>query len=233
MATKKKSTRSLTTRSSLSSKYTILFALIFGLVGGFVLRSIYAAPADNNALISTTSGITGNGAPSGAHYNLNVIGVPKGKTADITSGNRIFVPLTGNCKVGLSMGDFNVLDGNCTDGQAAFQLPNPDPSGTGTFVYSVWARPLGKPGGTSTATTCATDPTTQEIVCSLNSLVSVRSTGKSTFVNASKDLLSITVYLNGSTTPTTVSLFDSTLQDYFWNYDNNGLKNLQLRFYQQ
>jgi hypothetical protein len=158
---------------------------------------------------------------------------PKTKTASISSGNRIFVPLEGNCKIGLSMGGFSVLDGNCTDGTAAFQLPNPDPTGTGTFVYSVWARPLGKPGGSSTATTCATDPTTMEQVCSLNSLVSVRSTGKSTFVNASKDLLSITVYLNGSTTPTTVSLFDSTLQDYFWNYDNNGLKNLQLRFYQQ
>ncbi len=230
MAAKKKNSRSLVRRGSLNSKYTILFALVFGLVGGFVLRSIYAAPADNSALISTT---TGNGAPNGAHYNLNVIGVPKDKTASISSGNRIFVPLTGNCKIGLSMGTFSVLDGNCTDGSAAFQLPNPDPTSTGTFTYSVWARPLGKPGGSSVATTCATDPTTLEVVCSLNSLVSVRGTGKSTFINASKDLLSITVYLNGSTTPTTVSLFDSTLQDYFWNYDNNGLKNLQLRFYQQ
>ena len=26
---------------------------------------------------------TGNGAPSGTHYNLNIIGVPKDKTADL------------------------------------------------------------------------------------------------------------------------------------------------------
>ena len=28
-----------------------------------------------------------------------------------------------------------------------------------------------------------------------------------------------------------VYLFDRCFQDYFWNYDNNGLKNLELRFY--
>ncbi|KKR80710.1 MAG: hypothetical protein UU26_C0011G0001, partial [Candidatus Daviesbacteria bacterium GW2011_GWC1_40_9] len=61
---------------------------------------------------------TGSGAPSGTHYNLNIIGAPKGKTASLTesSGHRIFVPLTGSCKIKLSMGDFAVLDGNCTDG---------------------------------------------------------------------------------------------------------------------
>ena len=26
-------------------------------------------------------------------------------------------------------------------------------------------------------------------------------------------------------------LFDNALEDYFWSYDNNGLKLLQLRFY--
>jgi hypothetical protein len=30
---------------------------------------------------------------------------------------------------------------------------------------------------------------------------------------------------------TTVSLFDACLQGYFWQYDNNGLKLLQVRFY--
>lgn len=28
-----------------------------------------------------------------------------------------------------------------------------------------------------------------------------------------------------------VYLFDRCFQDYFWNYDNNGLKNLEVRFY--
>jgi len=29
----------------------------------------------------------------------------------------------------------------------------------------------------------------------------------------------------------TVSLFDPVLQDFFWQYSNNGLRLLQLRFY--
>src|SRR3989338_11328150 len=73
------------------------------------------------------SASAGNGAPSGAHYNLNLIGVPKGKTADMTgnNGHRIFVKLTGGTKIMLAEGDFQVLDANGTDGSAAFQLPLP------------------------------------------------------------------------------------------------------------
>ena len=41
---------------------------------------------------------TGNGAPSGPHYNLNIIGVEKAKTDDLTGSNRhtIFVALGRN-----------------------------------------------------------------------------------------------------------------------------------------
>ena len=28
-----------------------------------------------------------------------------------------------------------------------------------------------------------------------------------------------------------VPVFHACFEDYFWNYDNNGLKNLELRFY--
>ena len=45
--------------------------------------------------------------------------------------------------------DFLVLDANGTDGEASFELPNPDPTGSGTTVYSVFARALGTPGGKS------------------------------------------------------------------------------------
>src|SRR5215213_8489563 len=79
---------------------------------------------------------TGNGAPKGAHYNLNIIGVPKGKAMSNGSGNVIFVPETGSTKIMLSEGPFDVLDKNGTDGQAAFQLPNPDPENDGTTTYS-------------------------------------------------------------------------------------------------
>ena len=44
---------------------------------------------------------TGNGAPSGAHYNLNIIGVSKDKSADMdgNNGHRIFVPLSKKAKI--------------------------------------------------------------------------------------------------------------------------------------
>lgn len=175
---------------------------------------------------------TGNGAPSGAHYTLNLIGVPKDKTVDMTNnGSRIFVPLYGSTKILLSEGPFGVLDANGTDGSASFQLPNPDPTNSGTTTYSVWARALGKPGGSSTTTTCAYD-TDGTLWCSVYSMVQVRGTGQSSFTNVSKDLLYIYADLNGDGTVERYPLFDSALQNYFWQYDNNGLKLVQLRFYQ-
>ena len=66
-------------------------------------------------------------------------------------GHRIFVPLEGKTRILLAEApegqSFAVLDANGTKGPAKFQLPNPDPDGDGTTVYSVYARALGKPGG--------------------------------------------------------------------------------------
>jgi hypothetical protein len=182
----------------------------------------------------TENGQASNGAPSGSHYNLNIIGVPKGKTADMTGsqGHRIFVPLTGSCQINLSQGDFQVIDPNCTDGKAGFQLPNPDPTNSGTTVYSVYARALGKPGGSSQTTTCATDPTDGSLWCSVYSMIAVRSTGKSSFTNVSKELLYIYADINLDGKLERYNLFDSALQDYYWQYGNSGLKLLQLRFYE-
>lgn len=195
--------------------------------------SVIDASAKNNSSTTTTPPSSGNGAPSGSHYNLNIIGVPKGKTADMTgnSGHRIFVPLTGNCKVSLGEGDFQVLDANCTDGGASFQLPNPDTDNDGVTTYSVYARALGKPGGSSTMTTCATDPLDGAEYCSVYASVQARGTGKSTFTNVSKALLYVYVDLDDDGILERMPLFDDRLLDYFWSYDNNGLKLLQLRFY--
>lgn len=143
-------------------------------------------------------GQTGNGAPSGPHFNLNIIGVSHDKSPNMNgSGNVIFVDLgskTGDAvttKILLSQaadGVFEVLDKNGTDGEASFALPAPG-------TYTVWARALGTPGGQSKIATCATfiDPTT----------------GAATLL----------------------SLFDTCLQGFLWQYDNNGLKLLQVRFY--
>ena len=176
---------------------------------------------------------TGNGAIPGAHYNLNIIGVPKNKTADMTgdNGHRIFVDLTGKTTILLSPGDFGVLDANGTDGSASFQLPPVDPNNDGITEYSVWARALGKPGGGSTTTLCATDPATGEQFCSILQTVLMRDKGKSSFTNVTKTLLYIFQDINGDGVVDRVPLFDSKLQGYFWDYDNNGLKLAQLRFY--
>src|SRR6476660_7022272 len=123
-----------------------------------------AAPVSNSNLAANSSvSTTGNGAPSGAHYTLNIIGVDKGKNANMDSGtgNVIFVGLgtkntTVTTKIMLSQsfdGTFQVLDKNGTDGTASFQLPAPG-------TYTIWARALGKPGDSAKVTTSATDTTT-------------------------------------------------------------------------
>ena len=140
--------------------------------------------------------------------------------------------LSGTCRIGLTQGDYTVLDGNCTDGDATFQLPNPDSDGDGTTTYSVFARALGKPGGSSVTTTCATDRSDGSTVCSTTSMTLLRTKGKQSFTNVSKDLLFIYADIDGDGTLDRVSLFDSRLQDYYWSYGNNGLRNAQLRFYE-
>lgn len=179
--------------------------------------------------------VSGNGAPSGAHYNLNLIGMSKEKSPNLSGGNghRIFVPLTGSTQILLAPGDFAVLDANGTDGQAKFQLPNPDPDNDGVTEYTVYARALGKPGGSSTTKTCATDPTTGELYCSVESMVLVREKGKSSFSNVSKQLLYVYADIDGDGTVDRMPLFDDRLEGYFWQYDNNGLRLVQLRFYEE
>ena len=192
---------------------------------------------------------TGNGAPSGPHYNLNIIGKEQCPTDPMTNGNGhvIFVllhggdtatNLTGKLVSNISKvnkiflepapdnNTFAVIDGNACDANGAlFELPNPSAG------YTIWARALATPGGSATMTTCATDPTTGEVVCSTMNVLLTRTKGKSTFSNVTSQLTTIT-FINPTTgLPITVSLFDSALQDYFWNYQNNGLRLAQLRFY--
>ena len=229
-------------------------------------------PSTTASTITTASvATTGNGAPSGAHYNLNIIGVPKDKTATMTTGDghRIFVQLWGgedavslNGKLSNQLlkvnkiflqpapagESFQVLDANATDANGAlFQLPA-DVSAT----WTVWGRALGTPGGKANMTTCATTAgldgilgtADDEVICSMGTLSLDRTKGKQTFTNVSGDLLFMTITVDPttnaslatclgvtSTSTVTVSLFNGCLQNYFWNYDNQGLKLLQLRFY--
>jgi len=194
----------------------------------------------------------GNGAPSGPHYNLNLIGMEKGKNPDANmengNGHRIFVQMSKTDRVTtrilLQEGDFAVIDPDGTDGTARFQLPNPDPDNDGWTEYSVYLRVLGKPGGDIIMDTCATDPLTGEEVCSDLKVVKVRETGhgKQKFENVSKELLYIYAWVCIEVDPFTgdciaweymrVPLFSDVLEDYLWQYDNNGVRIVQLRFYE-
>lgn len=202
------------------------------------------APAARPAL---GVGTTGNGAPSGAHFTLNIIGVSKTKTADMTgdNGRRIFVSLgkddaVANTRINLTEGDFGVLDANGTDGTAAFQLPNPDPDGDGTTSYSVYVRALGKPGGSALMQTCYTDLTgtwcAADFAGGVSQIKIERTKGQQKFVNVSKDLLYVdfcTAWNAGvCTSVQQIPLFGDPTLSYFWSYDNSGLKNAQLRFYE-
>lgn len=199
-----------------------------------------------SAAVFAGSGGNGNGMPSGSHYNLNIIGVPKEKTADMTgnNGHRIFVKLEGNTKIMLSEGEYGVLDANGTDGEAHFQLPNPDPDMDGVTRYSVFARALGTPGGQAQIATCTTAPGPDGVLgtdddtleCNTGDVVvqASRNGGKPTTQNVSKELLflwDVDLDGDGLADVNRIGLFDDRLQDYFWSYDNHGLKVLQLRFY--
>lgn len=169
----------------------------------------------------------GNGAPSGEHYNLNLIGVPAGsKTGDYGSGQRIFINLEGKTTILLSPGPYDVIDGNGTDGEAHFQLPDPDPSpSTGNLAYSVWIRVVaGK--GTIDFRSCFTD-TLAATYCYAGALVQDLKKGK-TFVDVSKDLLQVCSPTGGNHL---IPLFDDSGVNFWWEAFNDGVKLVQMRFY--
>ncbi len=211
--------------------------------------------------------LAGNGAPSGPHYNLNLLGKDNCPGGDMIGSDRhtIFVKLNfsdadannilgdnpGNYvtldktnKIFLSSGtDFQVTDGNaCNKGGAAFTLP-----ANIATAWNIWIRELGKPGGTGDIVLCGVTAgadgiagtADDEIVCSTNQVLLVRNTGKSTFRNVTQQLTTIEYQIitgydaNGNPiyVQDTATLFDSDFYQYLWDYDNNGLRLVQLRFY--
>src|SRR2546427_11835954 len=160
----------------------VLVAPALSTSGNVSTTSTATKTTTTTAVSAASVTTTGNGAPSGSHYNLNIIGVPKDKTAAMTNndGHRIFVQLVGGNTAGgptgINGGDFSliskvntilltydllndsfqVLDANATDKNGAlFQLPF-----TVSTPWKVYARALGTPGGKADMTTAATVPVT-------------------------------------------------------------------------
>ena len=153
--------------------------------------------------------------------------------------------------------DWGVIDANATDGDGAL-LAVPDPCAGNdstdgcTPRWSVYARAL-TPGGDATITTCADEDYAydgnKDTWCGDNGINLYANHGRKA-QDVSDNLLYMTITVDDSLDPELgacidhgadgtddapdtydVYLFDRCFQDYFWNYDNNGLKNLELRFY--
>ena len=185
----------------------------------------------------------GNNAPSGAHFNLNIIGVQHDKDSAKEGGHVIFVPLstTGRGKSdGYGTGlppnrvdimlapapageGFAVLDGNATDDdEATFQMP-----ADVATTYMVYIRGRGTPTGEADMQLWGFiwDPIAEEWVYGSGNLVEIRGhkvKGSTKFVDVTNDLLKLS-----DGTP----VFDPAFEGYLWAYHNNGQKLLQLRFY--
>lgn len=196
------------------------------------------------------AGIGSDIPDNGPHYNLNIIGVPHNKTADMTNSDRhtIFVPLGANgdirsCQIlvvrnAANPDQFEVLDGNATDGQATIAVPFVD---YGMLSYNVYATALGKPGGLANvaATVTFADGTYGNLL--MGSFELKRSKGNPKPLDIS-DIFRASGWIDtdasGTFDPTIDTSFDNvwvfnvpTLLSYLWDYDNQGLKLMQVRFY--
>lgn len=85
--------------------------------------------------------LNGNGAPSGQHYNLNIIGVPNAKNDNFDGGNgaRIFVSRTGSTQFWVNGGSsYAVLDHDGTDGKVGTSIEDPGIIFPYDFVSETW-----------------------------------------------------------------------------------------------
>lgn len=211
-------------------KKVIITSVIFAMVVGLGI-SFAEKPQD------PVDGYNGNGAPSGPHFNLNIIGVEEPKNVDPVdggnNGHRMFVLLDGRIRILLQEGPFAVIDYDGTDGTAKFQLPKPDPENDGITVYSVFVRGLGSPQGNPHADIEPgfIDEFGNEWY-SVETVTVQRKRGQSKFVNVSKELLYVYVDMDLNGVPERYPLFSNELWQFFWDYNNKGLKLCQLRFYE-
>lgn len=233
----------------------LILGVVFGLVAGLAL-------AQNN-----------NPCPGDKEYQVNIIGVPKDKTADMegNSGHRIFVPLQSGGDVqrqvkiymtgdtdpdtaGLQCGpNFQVLDANATnDNEATLLVPcEPIEVGDPGVCFSVYATGLGTPGGNAKVDvvcefddTVVLDPVTEDLCATGEVDFDIwRGNGKPVREEIT-EVFRASGCIDADTTDllacgdaeediifSNVWIFNvEQLLYYFWDYDNNGLKVMQVRF---
>ena len=217
----------------------VLAAVVFCVLSGCGGGSDITAPATSASAGSEagTMGI-GNNMPSGPHYNLNIIGVKNPKDVGKSQGHTMFVKLSGKTKILMSQnqdGTFEVTDRNGTDGTASFNIGDSDTTDARTH-YLVYARALGKPNGSVTITPHASfEGQTGDPLFLLGEVTITRHKKKPKTVNIT-NLFYVTVTVTIGGVPKTYTnewVFDiAELLEYYWDYNNNNCKLLQVRFYE-
>jgi hypothetical protein len=174
---------------------------------------------------------------NGAHYNLNILA--KDTHADVgdSDGHTMFVKDNGKTQIYMTQGDeFKVLDRNGLKGSAEFQIA--------PGYYNVYAIARGKPNGKVNISAFGnfTDETLQQKLIMLGFVNLSRDKKKPQSENINELFyvgpieLCTEVNDTGACVETVVYndywVFDIPyLDDYFWDYNNTGVKLLQVRFY--
>jgi len=197
-----------------------------------------SAPSSiTSADVDTVSTGIGNTLPvSGNHYNLNIIGTDNVGAVGDSQGHTMFVLLNGKTKVLMTQdlnGEFKVTDRDGTDGSASFNIA--------PGKYNIYARALGKPGGNTKIDawgefTDAQDGTSLQLIGYVDI---TRTKGTSKWVNINSLFyadVTLCVEVNDLGECVKKVVYDDywifELLNYWWEYNNKGLKLLQVRFYE-
>ncbi len=175
-------------------------------------------------------------------YKFNIIGVPRRTAApgaEDGNGRRIFIPLktdyyvdpcsttggqnnpdtsmvpTKGVKISVSAGPFDIVDGDAVaDKKTAFTMP--------AAHYEVYIAAKGKPGGCLDLEAYSnTTVSGVETLIFIGSIDIDRTTGKPQWQN-----VNFLLYGSGGEI-----WFADPYYDYFWQLYNNGLRNMDVRFY--
>lgn len=191
-------------------------------------------------LIANVSAGIGSSIPvNGKHYNLNIIGAKNVGEIGDSDGHTMFVKLNGNTKIIMTQdteGQFRVTDRNGLDGSASFNLA--------PGKYNIYAAALGKPNGkTSIGANGIFEDAVEGSTLILLGYVDIeRSKGSPKGVNINElfyvDVTLCTAIDNEGNCTEYVKYEDFWVFDieellgYYWDYNDNGLKLLQVRFYE-
>ena len=173
----------------------------------------------------------GNGMPSGWHYNLNIIGKAEPiSVEEDPNAHTMFVPEDSTpptkiyMKQNLSEGaTFQITDRNGFDGETEIEIAPGE--------YDVYARALGKPNRWVNITSWGNFTDGDGYVWYRIGAIDLNRTGGKPKTENINKLFYVTGDIYGTTFNKEWVFGITGLEGYWWDYDNHGLKLLQVRFY--